>query len=120
MPSHRWDPGIDGGVVLGKRNHKGRSKGISFRGSSSNLRCCGSGTGNWFKRIFWKSRTSAKWISILAIIPVNSHDYLDMEIGDLRWLNRDWGLGVVNREMGSMVGLIKPTTENRVNHRNRP
>ncbi|KAH0849548.1 hypothetical protein HID58_096306, partial [Brassica napus] len=24
MPSHRWDPGIDGGVVLGKRNHKGR------------------------------------------------------------------------------------------------
>ncbi|KAF3489031.1 hypothetical protein F2Q69_00055695 [Brassica cretica] len=52
MPSHRWDPGIDGGVVLGKRNHKGRSKGISFRGSSSNLRCCGSGTGNWFKRIF--------------------------------------------------------------------
>ncbi|KAG5398572.1 hypothetical protein IGI04_020386 [Brassica rapa subsp. trilocularis] len=75
MPSHRWDPGIDGGVVLGKRNHKGRSKGISFRGFSSNLRCCGSGTGNWFKRIFWKSRTSAKWISILAIIPVNSHDY---------------------------------------------
>lgn len=62
--------------MLGKRNHKGRSKGISFRGSSSNLRCCGSGTGNWFKRIFWKSRTSAKWISILAIIPVNSHDYL--------------------------------------------
>ncbi|WZZ32795.1 hypothetical protein YC2023_016196 [Brassica napus] len=43
-----------------------------------------------------------------------------MEIGDLRWLNRDWGLGVVNREMGSLVGLIKPTTENRVNHRNGP
>ncbi|KAF3508861.1 hypothetical protein F2Q69_00002062 [Brassica cretica] len=86
MPSHRWDPGIDGGVVLGKRNHKGRSKGISFRGSSSNLRCCG-------------SRTSAKWISILAIIPVNSHDYSGT--GGLERLTGKWVLGLVNHRKQS-------------------
>ncbi|XP_013633225.1 PREDICTED: uncharacterized protein LOC106338904 [Brassica oleracea var. oleracea] len=107
MPSHRWDPGIDGGVVLGKRNHKGRSKGISFRGSSSNLRCCGSGTGNWFKRIFWKSRTSAKWISILAIIPVNSHDYSGT--GGLEWLTGKWVLWLVSLNQPQKTELIIET-----------
>ncbi|KAH0897327.1 hypothetical protein HID58_046895, partial [Brassica napus] len=98
MPSHRWDPGIDGGVVLGKRNHKGRSKGISFRGSSSNLRCCGSGTGNW---------TSAKWISILAIIPVNSHDYSGT--GGLEWLTGKWVLWLVSLNQPQKTELIIET-----------
>ncbi|KAH0849109.1 hypothetical protein HID58_091530 [Brassica napus] len=107
MPSHRWDPGIDGGVCVRKRNHKGAEKKNFIQGISSNLRCCGSGTGNWFKRIFWKSRTSAKWISILAIIPVNSHDYSGT--GGLEWLTGKWVLWLVSLNQPQKTELIIET-----------
>ncbi|KAF2579827.1 hypothetical protein F2Q68_00004120 [Brassica cretica] len=64
-------------------------------------------TGNWFKRIFWKSRTSSKWISILAIIPVNSHDYSGT--GGLEWLTGKWVLWLVSLNQPQKTELIIET-----------
>ncbi|KAH0849537.1 hypothetical protein HID58_096314, partial [Brassica napus] len=100
MPSHRWDPGIDGGVVLGKRNHKGRRDFLQISDVVDRVQEIG-------LTDFLEIKDICEWISILAIIPVNSHDYSGT--GGLEWLTGKWFLWLVSLNQPQKTELIIET-----------